>query len=79
MMILDACNTSAAINIEGAEKSFKALTLSDFPGENVSDLVTVALKYIKIMSGAYVHPPKLGTLLLLKMCKSSSDIFNFKF
>ena len=30
MMILDAYNTSVAINIEGAEKSLKALTLSDF-------------------------------------------------
>ena len=45
-----------AIDIEGAEKAFKALTLSDFPGENVSDLARVALKHIKIMSGAYALP-----------------------
>ena len=30
MMILDACNTSAAIDIEGAEKHFKSLTFSNF-------------------------------------------------
>jgi len=76
MMILDACNMPAAINIEGAEKSFKALTLSDFLGENVSDLATIALKQIKFMSRAYALPAKLGTLLLLKVCKSSSKIFN---
>ena len=52
MRILDACSTSTAINIEGAEKSFNALTLFDFPGENMSDLATIALKKIKIMSGA---------------------------
>ena len=56
MMILNACNAFAATNIEGAEKSFKALTLSNFPGENVSDLATVAHKYIQIMSGAYTLP-----------------------
>ena len=28
------------------------------------------------MSGAYALPAKLGTLLLLKVCKSSSKIFN---
>ena len=76
MMILDACNTSAALDIDGAEKSYKALTLSDIPGENVSDLATVALKHIKIMSGAYALPAKLGTLLLLKVCKSSIETFN---
>ena len=69
-MIVDACNTSAVIDIEGAEKSFKSLSLNDFPGENV------ALNHIKIMSGAYALPPKFGTLRLLKVCKSSSQIFN---
>ena len=76
MMILDSCNTSAAIDIEGAEKSFGALQLADFPGENVSALATAALKFIKIMHSAYALPPKLGTMLLLKVSKMSSKIFN---
>lgn len=76
MMVLDACNTSAAIDIEGAGKAFDALTLSSFPGENVSALATSALKYIKVMKGAYALPPKLGTTLLLKVSKTSSEIFN---
>ena len=53
VMILGACNTSASINIEGEQKSLKALTLFDFPGQNVSDLARFALKHIKIMSRAY--------------------------
>ena len=42
----------------------------------MSDLATVALKHIKIMSRAYALPPKLSTLLLLEVCKSLREIFN---
>ena len=39
--------------------------------------IAVTFKYIKIMSaGASPLPPKLGTLLLLKVCKSSREICN---
>ena len=49
MIILDACNTSAAIYIEGAEKCFNNLSLNDFPGENIYDISTTVLRYIKVM------------------------------
>ena len=75
-MIIYACNNSAAIDIEGAEKAFTNLFLNVFPGENISDISTPALRHIKVMRGAYALPPKLGKTLLLKVCKTSSEIFN---
>ena len=32
IIVLDACNTSAEINIEGAEKDFTDIYFDDFPG-----------------------------------------------
>ena len=66
-MILDTCNTSAAIGIEGAEKAFTNICLNTFTCENISDIATTALRYIKVMRGAYALPPKIGTTLLLKV------------
>ena len=76
MIIIDTCNTSSAIDIEGAETYFTNISLNDFPGENISDIVTHALRHIKVMCGAYDIYPKLGMTLLLKVWKTSSDIFN---
>ena len=71
------CNTSATIDIEGAEDAFKKLTLLSFPGDDVSALATSALKFIKVVDGAYALPPSLlGTQHLLKTSKTSIDIFN---
>ena len=50
MMVLDTFNMSATIDIEGVGKAFDVLTLSSFPGENISALATSALKYIKVMN-----------------------------
>ena len=76
MMVLDACNTSAAIDIDSAQVKFDELLLSNFPGQDVSALSTLALKYIKIMMGAYNLPTKLATKLLLKVQKTETEIFN---
>ena len=76
MMILDTCNISATIDIEGADNYFTNLSLNYFPGEDISDLATTVLRHIKFMCGAYALPQKLGTTLLLKVCKTSSDISN---
>ena len=55
MMVLSACNTSASIDIDTAKLKFKELSLSNFPGENVSSLSTLGLKYFKIMqAGRYL-------------------------
>ena len=43
------CNTSAAIDIDSAQVKFEELLLTNIPGEDVSSLSTLALKYIKIM------------------------------
>ena len=51
MMMLEASNTSTFLDINGASNKFRELSLSVFLGENVSDLVTAALKLIKIMDG----------------------------
>ena len=76
MMVLDACNTSAAIDIDSAHVKFDELLLSNFPGQDVSALSTLAVKYIKIMMGAYNLPTKLATKLLLKVQKTETEIFN---
>ena len=44
MMVLDTCHTSASMDIDGANKSFAAMILKDYPGENVAALATAALK-----------------------------------
>ena len=78
MMVLSACNTSASIDIDTAKLKFKELSLSSFPGENVSSLITLALKYFKVMQAGHYLPEYLSTELLLKCSKTQSEIFNRK-
>ena len=47
MIVLEASNTSASLDIETAYEDFKSLSLSDYSGENISILTTLVLKYIK--------------------------------
>ena len=76
MMTLDTCNVSVQMDVTAAKASFKALTLDDFPGENVTALTTLLLKYIKVMSGNYSMNVELGSHLIKKVCSTSSDYFN---
>ena len=76
MMVLYVCNSSILIDIEGASTPFESLALKDFRGEKLSALSTTAFKYIKIMKGVYALHSKLGTILLLKVQKTESEIFN---
>ena len=76
MMILDVCHASEAMDIDGAIDEFRSLSLSDFPGENVSALATKALKLIKIMNRAYAMDVKTGSSLIKKVTNTSSDYFN---
>ena len=69
-MILDACNTSAEIEIEGTEKAFTNIYTNEFPGKNISDLATTTLRNIKVTSGEYTVTPKLGMTLLFNVCKT---------
>jgi len=76
MMVTNTCNASVSIDIESATSKFKELSLSNFPGEDISALSTLVLKYIKIMQGVYYLPPKLATDLLLKYQDTETEIFN---
>ena len=78
MMVLSACNTSASIDIDTAKVKFKELSLSNFPGENVSSLSTLALKYFKIMQAGHYLPEHLSTERLLKCAKTQTEMFNRK-
>ena len=66
MMALDACNTSVQRNVAGAQVKYDELTLDSYPGENVTELATEALRLIHILSGSYALPLYLGTKLIKK-------------
>ena len=76
MMVLQICNTSADQDISAAKKAFKELKLANYPGENVDELATEALRFIKIMQGGYALEYSLGTQLLTKVTKTSCEYFN---
>ena len=76
MMVLEACNTSAAIGVKTAKSKFYELSLSNFPGENIAQFAVLALKYIKIMKGGFSLPTDLGSTLLIKASKTGTELFN---
>ena len=75
-MILDACNSSASLDIEGVEQSFNSLSLSDFPDDNISELATYALKFIKVTENRYAFPVDIGSWLIKKVTSSTLTYFN---
>ena len=76
MMVLDICNASADHDIEAATITFGKLTLADFPGENIEDFATEALRLIKVMQSGYALPYTLGSDLLGKVSNTASPYFN---
>ena len=76
MMVLDICNSSTDHDIEAATASFKNLGLSNYPGENIEEFTTEALRLIKIMQGSWALPRTLGSDLLHKVSGTSSQYFN---
>ena len=78
MMALDTCNASVAQDIAGASKDLAALSLSDYPGENVTNCITEAQRLVKILKGDYALPRQLGSTLLNKFTRTSSEYFNRK-
>ena len=76
MLVLQICNASADQDISAAKKSFKELKLASYPGENVDELATEALRLIKIMQGGYALKYFLGTQLLTKVTETSCKYFN---
>ena len=55
-MALDASNASVQRDVVGAQTKFDALTLDLYPGENVTELATNALRLIHILSSSYALP-----------------------
>ena len=78
MMALDTCNASVSHDVDGAKEKLLELTLDSYPGENVTDCATEALRLIKIMQSAYALEVKTGSMLLTKFTKTSSEFFNRK-
>ena len=77
-MALDACNASVQHNVAGAQTKYDKLTLDSYPGENVTELATEALRLIHILSGSYALPLDFGTKLIKKVTNTSSEFFNHK-
>ena len=70
MMALDTCNASMAMDVDGAHASLGSLKLNSYPGENISDLMTDAQRYIKIMQSGYTLPLNTGTDIIRKVLKT---------
>ena len=56
MMIYEVVNVSTSLAITTATNSLKALTLADYPGENISTFTDEALCLIHIMDCGYALP-----------------------
>ena len=76
MTTLKACNASANLDVEGVKESFDALTLKNYPGENVEAFATEYLRLLKIMRGYYALPLTAGSKLLKKVTGTHSAYFN---
>ncbi len=78
MMALDTCNASVQRDITGAQAKFDSLTLDNYPGEDITELATEALRLFNILAGSYSLPLNLGTKLIKKVTNTSSEFFNRK-
>jgi hypothetical protein len=78
IMGLETCNASVSYDIDGATESFYAFTLDNYPGENIAEFATEALRLNKIMQGGYALPINIGSQLLIKVSKTSCEEFNRK-
>jgi hypothetical protein len=76
MQVLETCHASTGRDVAQAKKDLDALELSSFPGEDVTELATKAKSLIEIMSNDFALPIDQGSKLLMKVTKTSSDMFN---
>ena len=72
-MALDTCNASVQRDIAGALTKFDVLSLEMYPGEDITELATEALRLIYILSGSYALPLNLGSKLKKKASNISSE------
>jgi hypothetical protein len=78
MMALEISNASVSYDIEGAQVKLDQLTLSNYPGEDVSAFCSDAQKQIKVMQSGYALPIRVGSKLLMKWTKTECEYFNRK-
>ena len=52
--------------------------MDDYPGKDITELATEALRLLHILSGSYFLPLNLGSKLLKKVTNTSSEFFNRK-
>ena len=78
MMALDTCNASVQRDIAGAQTKYDNLSLDSYPGEDITELATEALRLLHILAGSYALPLNLGSKLLKKVTSTSSEFFNRK-
>jgi hypothetical protein len=78
LVALDVCNASVSFYIEGAQDELDELTVKDFPGENLTECMATAQKYVKVMQIGYALPIRTGSKLLMKCTKTEYEFFNRK-
>ena len=66
-MVLDVSNASVAQDIDKAVQDFKDIDLANYPGQNISDFATDALRHIKVMQGGYALPYQTGSNIIRKV------------
>jgi hypothetical protein len=70
LMALDVYSASVSFDIEGAQDNLDELTVNDFPGENLTEFMATAQKYVKVI--------RMGSKLLMKCTKTECKFFNRK-
>jgi DNA-directed RNA polymerase subunit M/transcription elongation factor TFIIS len=78
MMALEISNASVSYDIKGAQVKLDELTLSNYPGEDVSAFCSDAQRQIKVMQSGYALPILVGSKLLMKCTKTECEYFNRK-
>ena len=78
MMVYEVVNASTSLDITKAGEQFKELTLSSYPGQNISKFTDEALRLIRIMECGYALPYQLGSELLEKVHQTESTYFNMQ-
>jgi hypothetical protein len=78
LMALDVCNASVSFDIDGAQDKLDELTVNDFPGENLTEFMATAQKYVRVVQSGYALPIRMGLKLLMKCTKTECEFFNRK-
>jgi hypothetical protein len=78
MMAFNISDALVSYDIEGAQAQLDELTLSNYPGEDISAFYSDDQKQIKVMQSGYALPIRVGSKLLMKCTKTECEYFNWK-